>query len=213
MITNIFFDFDGVIKNSVDIKSQCFLELFNYHPKSFKDRIRTYHLNNGGISRYDKLRLWLSWLDLDVTDELVETYAARFSNLVVDRVVSSSFVPGALEVLKSDKVSKYLITGTPTIEMKNILTRLNLNDVFKVVRGSEWSKVSSVEYILKEYNLENENCIFIGDALTDLNAARSQNIRFYLRKAYYNIELLPLLSHEDYSSEDLYLLNNLIDTL
>lgn len=213
MITNIFFDFDGVIKDSVEVKSECFIELFKNEDKSFQDRIRAYHLNNGGISRYNKLRLWLSWLELDVTDDLVEIYADRFSRLVLDKVVCSSYVPGALEILRSNKVSKYLVTGTPTLEMKQILNRLNLEDVFKIVRGSEWSKVSSVEYILKKHNLQKEDCIFIGDALTDLNAARSQNIRFYLRRTHYNQELLPLMGKEDYSSDDLYLLNNLIESV
>ena len=213
MINNIFFDFDGVIKDSVDVKSECFVELFKDESKSFQDRIRRHHLNNGGISRYNKLRLWLSWLELSVTDEMVELYAERFSNLVVDKVVNSCYVPGVMEILRSDKVSKYLVTGTPTMEMERILRRLNLKDVFKVVRGSEWSKVSSVEYILKEYNLQKENCIFIGDALTDLNAARSQKIRFYLRKTYYNQDLLPLIGQEDLCSDDLNLLNNLIKSL
>ena len=53
MIKAIFFDFDGVILESVSIKGDVFQKLFADYPEHLAE-ILNYHLENGGVSRYDK---------------------------------------------------------------------------------------------------------------------------------------------------------------
>jgi beta-phosphoglucomutase-like phosphatase (HAD superfamily) len=48
----VIFDFDGVIVESMDIKTQAFVELFRDHPEHHETIVRL-HLENGGMSRYD----------------------------------------------------------------------------------------------------------------------------------------------------------------
>ena len=47
-------DFDGVILDSVNIKTKAFEELFQEQPKEIRKKIINYHIKNGGISRYRK---------------------------------------------------------------------------------------------------------------------------------------------------------------
>ena len=61
MIKAIIFDFDGVICESVNVKTIAFKKLFADYPEH-QDRIVEYHLVNGGISRYEKLRILQSTL-------------------------------------------------------------------------------------------------------------------------------------------------------
>ena len=54
-IDAIFFDFDGVILESVDIKGWAFGKLFESYPEHV-DEIVAFHFANGGMSRFDKFR-------------------------------------------------------------------------------------------------------------------------------------------------------------
>lgn len=54
-IDAIFFDFDGVILESVDIKGWAFGKLFENYPQHV-DEIVAFHFANGGMSRFDKFR-------------------------------------------------------------------------------------------------------------------------------------------------------------
>ena len=55
MINSIIFDFDGVILESVSVKTAAFRQLFSFAPEHV-DEIVQYHLDNGGMSRFDKFR-------------------------------------------------------------------------------------------------------------------------------------------------------------
>ena len=55
MIRAILFDFDGVILESVDVKTKAFAELFKDFPEHV-DQIVQYHIDNMGVSRFDKFR-------------------------------------------------------------------------------------------------------------------------------------------------------------
>ena len=52
MIKAIFWDFDGVIADSVNVKTDAFYEMYLPYGKHIADKVRQYHLNNGGVSRY-----------------------------------------------------------------------------------------------------------------------------------------------------------------
>ena len=50
----VILDFDGVILDSVNIKTEAFKEIFNRESKVIQNKIVNYHLKNGGISREKK---------------------------------------------------------------------------------------------------------------------------------------------------------------
>ena len=52
MIKIIFFDFDGVIVESVDIKTKAFAMLFEHEGRDIANRVIDYHLKNSGVSRF-----------------------------------------------------------------------------------------------------------------------------------------------------------------
>ena len=61
----IFWDFDGVIKDSVSLKSDAFSELFSSSDKAVVNKINEHHELNGGVSRYEKIPLYLEWSGKD----------------------------------------------------------------------------------------------------------------------------------------------------
>ena len=78
----IFWDFDGVIKESVEVKSDAFEQLFKSFGSKVAKKIRSHHEKNGGISRFDKLPIYLSWAGQDYSQTMVDMYSEKFSKLV-----------------------------------------------------------------------------------------------------------------------------------
>ena len=96
----IFFDFDGVILESVDVKGWAFAKLFDTYPEHVEE-IVSYHYAHGGMPRFDKFRhIYREILKEPLSDELFRELCDRFSELALERVLQCPFVPGALEFLK-----------------------------------------------------------------------------------------------------------------
>lgn len=180
----IFFDFDGVLAESVHIKTEAFRTMYLSFGVEFSNRVVNHHIINGGISRYEKFKIYNGeWLGEKITSERIDELAKVFSNLVVDGVVNSLEVSGASEFLKSsDKFKKYIITGTPTVEIKPILQRRKMDMYFDEIYGSPTKKGVWVNEILINEQLSPNECVFIGDALADLEAAEMNKVPFILRE-------------------------------
>ena len=56
----LIFDFDGVILDSVSIKTEAFAELYLQYGKIIQNKVVQYHLKHGGISRYNKIKYFHS---------------------------------------------------------------------------------------------------------------------------------------------------------
>ena len=189
----IFWDFDGVIKDSVNVKSDAFEMLFLPFGKDLSKRVRKHHEKNGGISRFDKLPLYLSWSYKlkSPSRNQVNEYATRFSQLVKEKVVQSMWVDGVLDYLINNHKSQqfFLITATPQQEIEEILTQLDIYDYFEKIIGSPNSKSEAIEILLLQYNVSLESAIMIGDTISDYEAASFNNVPFILRKTKLNNKL------------------------
>jgi|SaaInlStandDraft_1057018.scaffolds.fasta_scaffold189726_2 phosphoglycolate phosphatase-like HAD superfamily hydrolase len=206
------FDFDGVIKDSVKVKSEAFVQLYASEGKEFQRKVEEYHLANGGISRYVKFKVWNEWLGRSTSEEAIDELAKNFAQLVIDNVVSSPFVVGAMEALKSasENALTFLATGTPDDEINLILSRLGLGKFFREVHGSSRKKGTIVNDILERFHLTPDAVLFIGDAQTDYKAALDNGLDFYLRKTDYNSDWFDRKLGITYQSNDLNYLNELI---
>jgi len=58
MIKAIIFDFDGVIVESVQVKTDAFAEIYNPFGKEIVQKVVKHHKANGGISRFEKFELY-----------------------------------------------------------------------------------------------------------------------------------------------------------
>lgn len=206
------FDFDGVIKDSVKVKSEAFVQLYTSEGKEFQQRVEQYHLANGGISRYVKFKVWNEWLGRSASQEVIDELANNFAQLVIEKVVASPFVVGALEALKSANESAltFIATGTPDDEINLILSELELDEYFREVHGSSSKKPLIVKDILERFHLTPAEVLFIGDAQTDYHAALENSLDFYLRKTDYNSDWFQGKPGITYQSNDLDYLNELI---
>ena len=186
-----FWDFDGVIKDSVSVKTLAFEKLFLPYGHEIAQKVKHHHEANGGVSRFEKIPLYLSWAGEDITEELVGNFCNRFSEAVFQSVVESPWVPGVYEYLSLNYLEKYfvLVTATPQDEIEEILSVLEIIQFFRQVFGAPTKKEDVIRSVLKEQKITPDKALMIGDADTDLYAAQANSIPFLLRRSPQNLHL------------------------
>jgi len=193
MLKGIIFDFDGVIAESVQVKTDAFASLYNQYGNNIVTKVIKHHEANGGMSRFEKIKLYhRSYLNKTITNEEIEELANQFSKLVVDKVINAPYVSGALVYIQecSKKYKLFISTGTPTNEMCQILDGREIAKYFIEVYGSPEKKSSHISKIMSNYNYYPDELIFYGDANTDIDAAEQANIPFVLIENSFNKKLV-----------------------
>jgi len=187
----VFWDFDGVIKDSVEVKSKAFEKLFSDYSKELAVKVRGHHERNGGLSRFEKIPLYLSWSDEVVTDKKIQELCNKFSILVKQSVIDSPWVYGFLDFIERNyKVKKHiLVTATPAKEIEEILQVLNIRHFFYKVYGAPYPKGGIIKKTLREMKISPKHAIMFGDSVSDFNAAKENNVLFFLRSTKLNKNL------------------------
>ena len=191
-IKGIIFDFDGVIAESVQIKTDAFAALYESYGTDIVRKVIEHHEANGGMSRFEKIKFYHEFfLKKNITKEEISDLTNRFSAMATDKVISAPYVPGALEYIKKcyKKYKLFISTGTPTEEMKQILTGRGISQYFCDVFGSPAKKIAHINNIISRYEMIPNELIFYGDSHTDLVAAEDANIEFVLISNQFNEKL------------------------
>lgn len=180
-IKAIILDYDGVIAESVNVKTEAFAELYRPYGEEVVNKVVAHHEANGGISRFEKFKIYhKEYLGQEIDKKKVQNLAEQFSDLVMQKVIESPYVPGAYEFLLNNhkKFDFFISTGTPIGEIEKILKAKEIRQFFIEVYGSPEKKPIHVKKILKKYGYDKKKVVFIGDALTDRDAARVNGIKF-----------------------------------
>lgn len=181
-IQAVFFDFDGVVLDSVEVKTRAFAEMFRQYGPEVQEAVISYHLSHGGVSRFEKFRYFYSeLLNLPLSDQKLVSLSNRFSELVLAKVLESAFIPGILETLKELlhlKIPAFVISGTPDEEIHYLVKNKGLGAFFKEIHGAPRSKIAIVRDILERTGYDPSLCWFFGDAMTDWQAAKNCGVNF-----------------------------------
>ena|SRR3569832_1484299 len=183
----IFFDFDGVIADSVDAKIIAFGELYREFGAEVRAAVMAYQRAVPGETRFDKIpKFHRELLGVELTPDEVTHWCDRLSDIVLDEVVASPLLPDVPEVLarlRDHGVPGHIVSGTPHDELQVIVDRKGLRPWFASARGAPQKKHVIVEDILAATGLTRERCLFVGDAMTDYDCAQKCGIDFLGRAA------------------------------
>lgn len=128
----------------------------------------------------------------------------KFSEKVIQNVIQSKYIGGAVEFLEICK-SKFkicLCTATPQFEIEIILAEKHINKYFDAVYGSPDDKFILFNKIINEQNITVEEIIYFGDSLSDLEVAN-----------YYGIDFIGISNREGYFPPKTIVFNDFTEIL
>ena len=177
-----FFDFDGVIVDSVNIKTDAFAELYKPFGEEVISKVVSHHVSHGGMNRFEKFRYYHeNFLNKKISESEVIELAQNFSALVVSKVLNAPFINGILEflkLLKKENKEIFVISATPEDEIKRIIEKRRFDRYFDDIKGSPASKKENLKCLVENHRLDPSECLYFGDSEQDLDAASSLKITF-----------------------------------
>ena len=160
--------------------------------KDIASKVVEYHKLHGGVSRFEKFKYFhQEFLNKVIDEEKINELATQFSKLVLNKVINSIEVFGANYFIEKyhKKLQFWIITGTPTNEIELIAKKRKLTNFFIGLHGSPNNKRYWTESLIQKHKLNRDEVIFLGDAITDKDAADFSNINFALRENDENKEI------------------------
>lgn len=179
MYKNLIFDFDGTIADSKEFSIVA-------TQKSFKERgleeptvnLIEYYM---GIPIEKSFSL-MSSVDLDdhQLEALIKTFRQNYKEVESSYLKLYKHMTEQLQSLSKDK-QLFVVSSKKTDVLIRNLEILDIDHLFTEVIGSD--KVNhykpspdGINYILNKYQLENEETIYIGDAIFDMQMANSAKV-------------------------------------
>lgn len=181
----VIFDFDGVLAETVEVKTRAFAALAReLGGEAAAQALTRYHRAHGGVSRVKKFEwLFAEVLGQPLSQERLADLCARFAALVAERMVAEPMVPGAREALTilHGRVPLAVASGMPHEELGHILEKRGLAPFFFAFRGTPPAKADLVADLVHKAHVQPARALMVGDSVTDLEAARLSGCAFYGR--------------------------------
>ena len=204
-INTLLFDFDGVIIDSIPVKTEAFAYAVADYPQPQIDMFVRFHKENGGMSRFLKFEHFLRNISTEeVTSEKINTFADRFSKYVKEALSSPKYlISEVIDYIKNrqNMYSFYIISASDNDELTGLCRHFAIDSLFKGIHGTPpLNKTELIQDVLYKYNINKKNAIYIGDSQNDFDASKNNGIRFF---GYNNSQLKEL--------EDAEYLDNIFD--
>lgn len=178
----LIFDCDGVILDSVPVKTRAFSRLAHPFGEAACKRFVEYHLSHGGVSRYKKFEWFFrEVLGREITPTESKEWGRLFAEYALDEVRRCDLIPGIISVLAhwQTKLPLYVCSGAPHEELTSILQERQLDSYFTGIYGSPPAKAQLLAMIVDKAGILPKNALMVGDAVTDRNAAIEVGTLFY----------------------------------
>jgi phosphoglycolate phosphatase-like HAD superfamily hydrolase len=178
----VVFDFDGVILESNEVKTDTFAELYAPHGPEVVAQVLAHHLENLGISRFKKFA-WIAEhvLRVPISEAEGQELGRRFTDLALAKVLAAPFVPGAERALATIGLPMFVASGTPEPELRDIVERRGLTPRFREVHGTPNEKPAILRGVMARHGLASDEVLFVGDGLSDYRAAMEVGVEFLAR--------------------------------
>lgn len=186
----LLWDFDGVIMDSMPIRSKGFEVVLAGYPKEQVDQLMAFHEANGGLSRYVKFRYFFEEIRKEsITDQEVLILADKFSEIMLSLLMDQNLlIQDSVSFIRSNwqKFEMHIVSGSDGKELRIINDSLDLSSFFKTINGSPTPKKQLVAAVLADNQYDKKEVILIGDSINDFDAASFNEISF---AGYNNTEL------------------------
>jgi phosphoglycolate phosphatase len=181
-ISAVIFDFDGVILDSVSLKTELFVRCYGNEPsKEQKAHIREYQARHGGVGRGEKFTYFERALfNREPTPDSVARLSRLYGDFLATEIEACHYLPGALTFLDAlhGKMPVHLVSGTLHEDLVRILDQRSLTRFFTAVIGSPTRKIDAFQHIIRTAGYDPAAVLAIGDSVTELEAAEATGTQF-----------------------------------
>lgn len=185
----IIFDCDGVILKSNAIKTESFRKALNNYDSKLVDEFINFHKLNGGISRYEKIKIFINDLlpkyNVSILNDSYEEIIIRFGRFCKEFLLNAEVAEGLIELREITNDAKWLIvSGGDQNELRDTFLHKKIDYLFN--GGIFGSPDSKNEIIQREFSNKNviQPALYIGDSKLDFFAAESNNLDFIFLSAW-----------------------------
>lgn len=171
------FDFDGVVAQTTNLKSELFLKMFEQHPKY--NLVKDFESKFKSMPRRKKLEK-LSVILGFRGDEEILYYMDFYKKLIEDNLYKTAEVEGVndfISFLKKRNVPLYIVSAAIKAEIEKYLSLKNVY-AFKDIYDFELEKKEALMQISKVENICSEELLFVGDQPSDYQAAVAAGCSF-----------------------------------
>ena len=186
----LFWDFDGVILDSMEVRDIGFRNIFGDYPEDQVEELLRFHRINGGLSRYVKIEHFFKSIVHETYDQKrVQAFADRFSEIMREELPQKKYlIQDALRFVKKYHKTMifHIVSGSDQEELRYLCKELEIAQYFKSIHGSPTPKNQLVADLLSEHHYDRAKTGLIGDSINDFEAASVNHIQFF----GYNSEVL-----------------------
>lgn len=179
----IFWDFDGVILDSMSVREFGFREIFKDFDQKRVDALLDYHRRNGGLSRYVKIRYFYEKiLSRPVSETQLSAHARQFAEIMMasltrkDLLINDSL---SFIIENYNRYNFHMVSGSDQDELRFLCRELEIDSYFLSINGSPKPKVDWIAEIMKDNGYTKNSSCLIGDSSNDFDAAIENGIRFF----------------------------------
>ena len=177
--SHLFFDCDGVILNSNKIKTDAFYKLALNFGELQAQKLVNHHLENGGISRYEKIKFFQKNILKNTNIRLYQELVVNYGKILKEKLIKAEISKGVFKIKQFFPNSKItVVSGSDQNELRWLFKEKRIDHLFNNgIFGSPKNKIEILEEIFSGFKGE-EKSIFIGDSKYDFEVSKFFKIDF-----------------------------------
>ena len=178
-----------MILDSNGVKNNAFRAVLSDYSNELVESFIEYHMANGGISRHEKFKYFLTNLAQNYSDDRYLQLLNAFGEYCRSALLSAPLTCGAKGFVEkySREVDLFVLSGGDQIELRQIFSARGLACYFVDILGSPVSKVEHLDSLVREGRLDGRT-LFVGDSLVDHRVATETSVEFAFISSYTDFE-------------------------
>ena len=176
----IIWDFDGVIADSMQSRSDAFRYALEGYRSDIINDLLSHHVDNGGKSRYEKFGRIIDKYSGEVfeIDNLLLRYSEYIKKTLFTKNILNVSVANTIQINHTLGIVQYIASGSDQKELQSLVKFLDIDVYFSGIYGSPIPKKKLVQNIILLEKVHLSNFLLIGDSINDMEAADSNGIKF-----------------------------------
>lgn len=194
----LIFDCDGVVLNSNNIKTEAFGEVVACFGEQASKSLMNFHLERGGISRYEKFKYFLEIIAIELKLNLkhisLKDLTTSYSSIVKRKLERCEINSDIIKYKKISKAKWFIVSGSDQRELREIFSKRKISKIFDGgIYGSPLNKEDIFRNLLKENKINKSESLYIGDSKYD-----------YISSAKFELDFIFLKKWSEFKNIDNY---------